>query len=124
MPCDSSYMEASDFECKIGRVYSLLEEIQGLTVNHARSDYHPLVYNKCLAPGVADASVAKLCDWCKGNEDNLSSMSLELQMWWRDHLNADEQRLEREAIQKADARTRQRALSKLTLAERKLLGVA
>ncbi|MCK5616530.1 hypothetical protein KAR91_82470 [Candidatus Pacearchaeota archaeon] len=62
-----------------------------------------------------------LCDFCQSND--VSSHSLELQIWWRDHRKADKERLERE--QKADKteEEKKKALSKLTDYEKELLGV-
>jgi len=53
----------------------------------------------------------------------ISSRSLELQTWWRDHQEHDKARLQREMKDKKDAKSRRAALKKLSPRERKLLGV-
>lgn len=53
----------------------------------------------------------------------LRLLSPESQKWWKKHKQADAQRQEREDQEKRDKFNRQKALNKLTPAERKLLAV-
>jgi hypothetical protein len=50
-------------------------------------------------------------------------MSLELQIWWRDHQEADRIRQKEEAAAQKKAHIRAQGLAKLTLEERRALGV-
>lgn len=61
-----------------------------------------------------------LCDYCKSHP--VSGLSLELQIWWRDHQRDDARHLQEEQEVRKRAKLRAAALKKLTPAERKALG--
>ena len=52
-----------------------------------------------------------------------SKYSLEMQLWWREHQKADKERIEKELKLKQEESDRQKAISKLSAYERRLLGL-
>jgi len=116
MPCNSDYLNATKKEIAISHVACLLDELKGKPIDekHWRG-YHPSVYNKQYN---ADALVAELCE--KLQKINVTKQSLEMQIWWRDHLSADKVRLEKEI---EDRKAKDAAIKKLTAYERKVLGL-
>ena len=107
-------------ERELSKVACLLDELDGkkkLNRDHWRG-YHPRVYSQRAD---ADALVAELCSRLQGVD--VSECSLEMQIWWRDHKEADKKRAA-DAIAKAKTEKQKRAaLKKLTPHERKLLGL-
>jgi hypothetical protein len=121
MPCNSDYMEANGYEQAISRVACLLDELDGKPFNkdHWRG-YHPAVYNRSNKSD-GDGMVRTLCSRLQALD--VTKQSLEMQMWWRDHQEADRSRLEAEAVRKKIKAAREEAISKLTPSERKVLGL-
>jgi hypothetical protein len=119
MPCNSDYMDASGKEIALSQVACLLDELRGKPINreHWRG-YHPAVYNKGLD---GDSLVSELC--AKLQNEDVTKYSLEMQMWWRDHQEADAKRLEAEMQSQKSKADRQAALEKLSPYERRLLGL-
>jgi hypothetical protein len=115
MPCQSAHCEHTDREAESGRVLEFLKEINAQPFDHE----HPSYYGNVAT---LDADTAELCSWCKGNEDYMSSMSLELQLWWRRHKAADAKREAEKIAYEAKQRIVNDALAKLTDEERKALG--
>ena len=64
-----------------------------------------------------------LCEALQGLGDTVAKYSLEMQVWWRDHQDADRKRLQAELSATRDAVARARALTRLTSYERNLLGL-
>lgn len=91
MPCNSDYLEANGTEIESSIAQELIREIEGKLFNHNKRSSH---YGN---PENLDMEVKFICDWCNQNEDKIRSMSLELQLWWRNHKEADRKRLIREA---------------------------
>ena len=127
MPCRSEYLAASNFEIEMSRVCCLLDEIfDGKKIDNSHwNGYHPLVYNKVYDKGpikeICDQWVERLCTKCQSVD--IKNYSLELQIWWRDHLKADKERLEAE-LRDADRNLQKDlALAKLTDYEKQLLGL-
>lgn len=113
-------MNASTKETELSRVACLLDELDGQKWEPAHwRGYHPAVYNQHVD---ADALVAQLCS--RLQEVDVTQYSLEMQMWWRDHQEADRTRLKREAARHREAADRDAALAKLTTYERGLLGLS
>lgn len=120
MPCNSDYMEPRGREVALSQVACLLDELDGkgpIDASHWRG-YHPRVYNQGID---GDELVAKLCERLQG--EDVSKRSLEMQIWWRDHQEADKKRLQKEQRDAANNNLKKRALAKLTPHERKLLGL-
>lgn len=120
MPCNSDYMEASDTEIYFSRVACLLDELDGKKkIDRSHWDgYHPRVYNQSVN---GDALVSELCS--RLQDADVSKCSLEMQLWWRDHQEADKKRLMVELEEAKKKSEREAAVAKLTPYERKLLGI-
>lgn len=117
MPCNSDYMEASGREVALSQVACLLDELDGKPINaNYWRGYHPKVYNG-RADG--DALVSELCSKLQGKD--VTKYSLEMQMWWRDHQQADQERIRKEAEEAERKKQRAAALAKLTPQEIQLL---
>jgi hypothetical protein len=65
--------------------------------------------------------VSELCE--KLQTANVSECSLEIQMWWRDHIEADKQRTNDEVAKAKADEERQAAIAKLTPHELYILGL-
>lgn len=66
----------------------------------------------------------ELCAWCKNQPaSRIKSMSLELQMWWRDHQKQDAQHAREAAARRKKADLAAIARKKLTPEERRALGI-
>ena len=120
MPCNSDYMNATQMEHEMSRVFDLLDELKGKPFCDSEG-YHPKVYNKGLSKSDCDTAVAKLCGALQ--DVDVTQYSLEMQMWWRDHQRVDAKRVKTEVKAAKDEKERKAALAKLTKYERRLLGV-
>jgi hypothetical protein len=125
MPCNSDYMEANPAELEMSRVACCEDELAGLRTKAAWWDgYHPRIYCNLPKKEVRDAMVHNLCEKLQSlSTEELATYSLELQMWWRDHIRADRERVEREMREAKDAEDRAALLSRLSPHERRLLGI-
>ena len=121
MPCR---LEASDLEIKGSRVLTFLEEMKTGTLpdkSHLEG-YHPRAYCPSLRPEILDEKTAELCELCQ--QRDTTKLSLELQIWWRDHQAGEERRASEDAEslkQKNLRQMGQSSLEKLTLEEQKAL---
>ena len=122
MPCNCDYMNPTGLEREISRVYCLLEEIEtGKPVDTKSSHwdgYHPSVYGQPVGRKQGDEAVARLCGILRKTR-NIKKYSLEMQMWWRDHQEADrarERRERKDAEQKALAKSAMQKITKEELA--------
>lgn len=87
MPCNSDCMEATSIERKMSEIYYFLTELK--TGKQQKIDsYHPDVYCKHLTKKICDAKTKLLCGLLQ-KISNIPELSLELQMWWRDHQEID-----------------------------------
>ncbi len=87
MPCNSDYMEATSIERKMSEIYYFLTELK--TGKQQKIDsYHPDVYCQNLTKKICDAKTKLLCGLLQ-QISNIPELSLELQMWWRDHQEID-----------------------------------
>lgn len=117
MPCNCDHLEPRWDESESVKVLELLREARGESYNHKNPRHLPYGNPKTL-----DAETSALCALLK--EHGLKpSASLELQIWWRDHQEADRAREAREAAAHAAAVARAAALSKLTPEERRTLAL-
>ena len=114
MPCDSQYMNHTGEEKESGRVLEFLKEISGEKFDHENPSYYGHV-------ATLNEDTAKLCAWCRAND--VSRMSLELQLWWKRHQQHDKEREEREAADRHREHLRKKAIAKLSEAEAIALGL-
>jgi hypothetical protein len=115
-------MEANQSERNLSVVYGLLDELEnGKLPSNFGDGYDKRVYNKHLSKEHLDEKTEELCS--KLQNTDVSKFSLEMQIWWRNHQKADKERLEKEIKDKATEQEKQKALSKLSDYERKLLGL-
>lgn len=91
MPCRSDYMEPNSREIELSKVYALQKELD--TKVHVDSktygDGHGEAYGNA-SQITLDKATANLCKRLTGLD--VSSCSLELQIWWRDHQEGDKRR--------------------------------
>lgn len=110
MPCRCDYPELSAREIEARKVLGFLKEV-GVA---------PEPFSEYMIKTL-DANTAKLCDFC--SREDVTRYSLELQIWWRDHREADRKRREEALREAEEASERRAALAKLSKRERKLLGI-
>jgi hypothetical protein len=121
MPCNSDYLEATSLERELSKVACLLDEIAGKPCERRYAfGYHPRVYGKATRE-LGDQLVGELCNALQGAD--VSQFSLDMQIWWRDHQAADEERIQKETAIATLTFQRETALSKLTAHEQWLLGL-
>lgn len=125
MPCTSEgYSDPTQHEKYVSRAAAVIEEAKGgpAVSRDAWRGYHPRVMGRLVSREEADAIVAEACALMTAHPDT-STLSLEAQMWWRDHQAKDAARAERKAREAERTKKRKAALAKLTAAERRLLGL-
>ncbi len=110
MPCNSDYLEPRKEEINSLNVLSFLIEL-GQDVGNFDGNYGRAATLK--------EDVVKLCNACQ--KVDIKNYSLELQIWWRDHQKADEQRIKTEIKNIKKEKDMKLALKKLTPYEKKLL---
>lgn len=104
MPCNSDHMSASQWELELSKIYCCLDEMNGLQPEECWwTGYHPKVYCKNITKEVMDSKTKELCELFK-TCDCVVLLSLEAQLWWRDHQVADRYRQANEARQRAKAK--------------------
>jgi len=114
-------MSATPHEKNLSVVYGFLDEIEtGRLPKNFGTGYDERVYCQYLSKEHLDQKVEELCS--KLQHLDVTKFSLEMQMWWRDHQKADEERLRKEIEFLNTQKDIDIALSKLTEYERKLLG--
>lgn len=122
MPCNCDYLEATNIEIEMSRVACLLDELKGISIKKSCWDgYHSSVYCQRLTKERCDKMVEQLCS--KLQKLDVTKYSLKMQIWWRDHQDADKKRLEKELAEHKMEADKQQALNKLTKYERDLLGL-
>lgn len=126
MGCRSDYMEPNEREVEMSRVLVLIDELNGKEFKKENySGYHPDVYSKGITQDDIDKATANLCSKLKQveAEGNVSDYSLELQIWWRDHKEADKRHDAEDKEEKRQAKLRKDAAKQLTKEQRKALGI-
>lgn len=120
MPCNSDYMDPTREEINISQVGTLIDELNGKGFDkHHWKGHHPIASK--FKKGTLNELTKMSCGRLRGID--VTKYSLEMQIWWRDHKAADKQRVEREQAEMELAVAKKKALAKLTLAERKVLGL-
>lgn len=124
MPCDGSHCEAFGSEIALSRVMCCLDELNGKKFSKSDwSGYHDKAYGHA-SDELLDQKTAELCARLESiGESFIRNMSLELQIWWRDHQEHDRRRLKREKEEAEKKAVRKAALAKLTAEEREALGL-
>lgn len=124
MPCSSEHMEPQPREREMSRVMCLLDELDGKKWDRSSwAGFHPSAYCQSNTQQRLDKATAQLCRRLrKRTPEEISKLSLELQMWWRDHQALDQARMEEAIEQERKDRLKQAALEKLTKEEREVLG--
>lgn len=80
---------------KLSRVACLLDELDGKPINSSHwNGYHPAADNPALKGDAADGMVSEPCYRLQSLD--VTTYSLEMQIWWRDHQAADKARVEHE----------------------------
>lgn len=122
MPCNSDYLNPTDLEINLSKVYQLLDELDGKKLPKSFGDgYDKRVYSQGLNKIDLDLMVSKLCGQLKKVKD-ISKYSLELQLWWREHREADKERIVEEKKERNKKRLKKQALGKLSKKEKEALG--
>lgn len=122
MPCRSDYLEPTAREIALANIFLLLDELDGKKLDLSKYNLgtDPRSYNNS-SQELLDSKTDELCSRLQLTD--VTKYSLEMQMWWRDHRQADKKRLEKEIKKYHEDSVRESALSKLTSYERKLLGL-
>lgn len=124
MPCLSDYQNANEFEIENSKVLAILEELKsGKLPKWFGDGYNKRVYN-CTSRESLDSNTAQLCtSLSKLAKSKLNKLSLEAQLWWRDHQAHDARRKVKERKDKLNEKAKQAALNKLSKKEKILLGL-
>jgi hypothetical protein len=122
MPCNSDYLEASPREWALGMVLAIHDELDGKPADYGSVGYRRDVYNK--GRDDLNEQVVRLCArLSEMTPEAVRALSLEAQIWWRNHRRADAERKRVEEAERKRAEARERALAKLTPEEADALGV-
>lgn len=93
MPCNSDYMNPDYHEVNHSKVRSGLDELAGRTVKDSYWEgYHPSVYCEHTSKEELDIDTRTLCEALSKLGKKTQTLSLELQLWWREHQKADKRR--------------------------------
>ena len=94
MPCNSDHMKANGWEIGLSKTLCVLDELEGKRPRPCDwHGYHPLVYCQNISKIQGDAVVKSACKKLgKMTKAGIQKLSLEAQMWWRDHQAADKAR--------------------------------
>lgn len=94
MPCNSDHMQAIPNEIAASKLACVLDELAGRYVEASWWDgYHPRAYTMRITQEVRDSWARDACkQLSRMPPDAIQGLSLETQIWWRDHQKADEER--------------------------------
>jgi hypothetical protein len=107
MPCDSSHLQATGIEVHQSQVACLLDELAGRKWERSWWEgYHPRAYGVATRRALDDMT-AELCRALQ--KHGASRYSLEMQVWWRDHQQADKDRIAEEKRRLSEIEDRERA---------------
>lgn len=124
MPCRSDHCEPSAFEIAASRAFAVLDELCGGPPVTARdwAGYHRDVYSRAVSRAKLDEITSQCCALLALRHGGARGLSLEAQLWWREHQAADARRCDAETKAANSKRLQEQALSKLTAQEREALG--
>lgn len=111
MPCNCDHMEPTKHEQESKKVLGFLKELDKYT---GEIPFYGM-------PEQIHEQTALLCKECQTRD--VTKHSLELQLWWRDHQEADRQKLLKEQKTAKQIKDKEAVLNKLTTYERQLLGI-
>lgn len=96
MPCHPEYPEVTELEKEIGKVYHLLDELDGNLLDEKwwASGLHRNVTGKELGDNHLQEITIQLCTRLQQIK-NVNEYSVELQKWWNNHRKADFTRLQK-----------------------------
>ena len=119
MPCHPDYFSVTELAKEIGKVYHLLDELDGkpLDTKCWASGSHEKVTDKNLNRKHFIEVTQLLCQRLRGLEST-DEYSIELNRWWNGHKREDRSRLQLALYQAED---KEEFMSKLSEYERKLL---
>lgn len=125
MPCDSSHCEATDLEVEGSLVCCVLDELAGrpTTRDADYEGYHPSAYGKVTRERLDAWTQVACAALGRMMPSAVQALSLETQLWWRKHQEADRRKAAASAQHIKDKAERAAALGKLSRRERKLLGI-
>lgn len=96
MPCNCDHMKPNEYEREYSRMLCIKQELEGKTWKASDWEgYHPKAYSQYITKKQMDEMVALLCSRLK--QTDTTKLSLEAQMWWRDHQEVDRKRMQKEA---------------------------
>ena len=98
MPCNCDHLEATDYEIELSKMYWVQDDLNGYKHRGTYGDgFDERAYNqhKKLTKEFMDKMAAKLCKRLSKRE-RVDDLTLETQIWWRDHQEADRKREQRE----------------------------
>lgn len=124
MPCNCDHLEPTAIEYELSKVACLLDELDGKPTNPTHwNGQHPRIYTEAMTwpKAKADKLVETLCKALQTTD--VSKRSLEMQIWWRDHQEADRKRLIHEAAEAKQTADRQAVIARLAPHELELLGL-
>lgn len=132
MPCNSDYLEPTQFEQKVQRTAQLLEYViskcelpDDRRTNLIASNIYPLKSD-------GDYVVSKLCGILSSFDDETMERIVydahckvcrELATWWEEHQEADKKRLEKELQDVKDEEDRKKLLKSMSERDKMLLGI-
>ena len=126
MPCNCDYMNPQGLEVEVSKLYCVRDELrQNMIIPESWwRGYHPEVYGQMPSVEKRDKIIQAICSHLSSlAPGEIGQLSLETQLWWRDHQRADQERERREAQEAILSTIREQALSKLTPKEKEALGL-
>ena len=96
MPCRSEYMEPNAREIELSKLLALRDELDGKGLSDDFGSGYGPAYNSNITQEELDHLTADLCSRLRRTD--VKTYSLEMQMWWRNHQEADRKRVARVRI--------------------------
>ena len=122
MPCNCDYMNPQGLEVEVSKLYCVRDELrQNMIIPESWwRGYHPEVYGQMPSVEKRDKIIQAVCSHLSSlAPGEIGQLSLETQLWWRDHQRADQERKRSIPL----ANIREKALGKLTPEEKEALGL-
>lgn len=128
MPCDSSYLEPTDYEEESIRVLECLSYALEITSKDVPQWVKEGASNCYGDTDRLDKAVVMLCDVCTNMDEDLiyngrNPKARKVADWWDEHKKADEIRIMKEERDAEEKRVKEKAKSKLSQKELEALGL-